>query len=346
MILYYIYFYSFILFLIFFSKFIKLKEKYIFFVFSLVYLFNAFRGDTINDDSINYHYYFTDVSSYSNFSDLLMSENWIKVEIGFKALLYGLSNINIFSNVFLFKIAISIINLSILGYLFAISKRKYNNFLLFIFFYICFFLFIFDFAILRFSISALLLLLLFHNLIYTKYNNFNIFFIYLLSASFHFAGMIFGIVFFYFYYIIKFNYNFLFIIFPFLLLSISLPLIIHYTEIFGTYYSAMFDNAEEKMSIRIILEGLFLFYIYYKFKNKNYAKVFKLLFILYLFFAFLELSLGILVLNRLRIIVWLFFLYSIVLTWKDINTIFKINLIIYSLIFYFIQLYNIGSNWK
>ena len=347
LILYYLLIYTMMISLIGFTYFVKLKEHYIFILFLIVYLSNAFRIDTMNDDTLNYLFYFNDVSIYNNFSDLLSSYDWVKIEIGFKALLYSISSINILNEVLIFKLVISIINLFVFYYLFILSKlKKNNNFLLFIFFYICFFLFVFDFAIIRFSISVLFLLLMFHKLIYTNYSILTIFLLALIAFSFHISALIFVFVFYYYYYIIKNKYNTFFILFPFVLVLMIVPLLSQFSSIFGSYYSNMFENTESRISIRIILELMFLFYVYFKTKYSEHNFVFKLLFVLYMFFSFVEIYLGIMVLNRLRIIVWLFFLYSITFIWKDLKLLFRFNLILYSLFFYFIQSVNILNTWK
>ena len=343
---YYIFIYTLLLSIILFSKVIRLKEYYVMILFSFVYLSNAFRIDSINDDAINYLFYFTDVSLYNDFESLLYSFDWIKIEIGFKALLYTISNINIFDSSLTYKFAISTINVLIFYYLFIVSKLKNNNnYVLFIFLYICSFLFIFDFAIIRFSISVLLLLVLFHKIIYTKYTKLTILFLYIIASSFHIAAMIFGFVFiYYYYYIIKKNYNKFFIFLPFIIVLIIVPLLMKFASIFGSYYSSMFSESNSRVSIRIVVELIFIGYTYYYMRYTDSKKIFKLLFILYLFFAFVEIYLGIMVLNRLRIIIWLFFLYSITFVWNETKIIFKINLISYSLIFYFIQIINISNS--
>lgn len=346
-IVFYISLFSVLLLLILSLKKTNRSNDLIFYIFCFFYLLISFRVNNINEDALNYKYYFNYIGNVKTFQTLFTSPVLNKVEIGFKLLVYSISIFSFENNIFIYKICFTLIPLCILFYLYKKNKEIDSTFIWFIFFYISFFIYFFDFAIIRFSVSTFLFIVAYYSLIYKKNAQSAIIFI-LLASMFHYAAALFSIIFLLTYmllYHVKQKKLILFLLFIFIILSKSI--LYGLSSHFGSYYASLLSNTQIRVSIRLFAE-LFLILLTYK-SLKNITTIrteLNLIITLYLIVSFIEFYYGIYVLNRFRAIVWFVFLFFLSKNWKYINLKTKYINVIYALIFYAITCVSLIKTWK
>jgi hypothetical protein len=335
--------YSTLLFIIPFLRILKISEHVILFIFLLILSLSVYRFESINSDTINYYWYFRDALSYHSFAELYQSQDWIKIEPGFKMSVYLLS---FFESPFLNFVLFNLINIYIFLYLYLrLREINIKTFSIFLYFYVCFFIFIFDLAILRFSLSALIMLVAFHHLIY-KHCNVKIFFLVLLSGLFHLSGFIFGFILLYFHFTKIFKIMW---IAPFIFILIFkdfLPFFASNLEVY--YYNLIVSKSETHISPRIVLELLIFAWSYFFYRKTHFNFFHKLLFISYLLSSFIEVYYGLVFFNRIRVVAWLLFLYFVATTWKlnMLNNSFKVAISMYAVIIFSYQAVNNLEEWN
>ena len=318
------------------------------FTIAITLLMISFRSNLINDDAISYLYYFQSVKYFSSLNEIFESTAF-RVEYGFRALLYFIPPVTIFNDEsYIYKFVLSIINTLIFYKIFVEWKKNdIKGFEVFVFLYFSFFIAIFELAIIRFSLASSIFILAYNYLI-TKKNKKKAFSFFIIASSIHYAVAITGIIFIYYYYV--FNYHkklktFLIII-PFALTFFILSLIEQNLSLLSSYYLMVFNEQETRLSIRIIAEASIIFLVRSQIiKQHKSEKIFSLLLTLYLFFSFLEVYFGILTLNRLRILVFMLFLFTVSFFWVSINRKNRTLIYFYAFLFFIVGNVTLINTW-
>ncbi len=320
---------------------IKQRDFFVFVFLILLFLSFSFCSNYINDDAINYSFYFNKVYDFPNFFDLFHAKDFAKVEIGFKLFLYIVSKINIIQETFVFRFFLMLVNILTFFYI-----KKYNKifFYIFAFFYTSFFILTYNLALIRLSLAISLFLLAYINLVrLDRKKNSLIFFV--LGSSVHLAVFFFSIIFILFYLIFKKikQQNALYIL-MFISVVLCRPLFIAMSKYFGDYYIGLWYSANVTLSLRVIFEIILIFYFTKKYSSSD-KQIFSLIFIIYIFFALVECFYGIHVLNRMRIIAWLIFCYELSNNWMFIKKTDKLIMYFYSFSFFLFSLYGMYVSW-
>lgn len=342
---FYISIYSVALWLIFLSNVVRLKEKHVVYLVMFCIFLSALRSDSINDDAENYLFYFTDIKNFSSFSELVLSIAWLKIELGFKALLYLTVPLDLADSSITFKVAVVSLQILLLYLTFQQNQRhRERNFSIFLYFYLCFFVFFYQLGIIRFSLAACFILLGYNRLVHLGKKDLVTYLIFIAAAFFHIAVMIFGMAVIYFHYIPKLRLKKLLVIAPFITVLLVGALLRVVSAALGGYYEALWEQESSKFSVRIFIEAFLILLVLYDCRKRaKEFEIFKLVFILFIFFSFVEVYFGIEVLNRFRSLAWMVFLYSLSLSWNNINFYVKYFVAIYAFIFY-IYLANLISS--
>ncbi len=315
----------------------KAINFYLLSLFLLFVLLISFRDEAINDDSLNYYYYFSSQGNFDNFIDLYYDSNYIKIEVGYKFILHYIEKLNGLGGVYTFYGVFSIVNFIL--YI-AISNTLGRYALVFIHLYISFFFIQFEFATLRYALASLIFLLAYASKL--KENRY--IYLIIIASLIHYSVLIFSIIFLYYEIIIRImkkgRGNYFLITLPYLIFILMYEYIVPSMD-FNIYYKSLIINNEFKFSPRIIVELTIMSIIYFSFKYKNHLAI---LILAYVLSSFIEVYTGIFVLNRLRVIVWLLFLYIIAKNWNLINNFNRNVIVLYSLLF-FTQQINYSYNW-
>ena len=285
-----------------------------FFLF-VIFLGYSFRSDFLNDDTVNYKFYFDNISYIDNvFTDLL----YAKIEIGFKVFLLLINKtFNGTLNSIYYKLVFSFFSF----FLFLVLKKKYKSigfqyFHVFLFFYFCIFSFFLDLAIIRFSMGILLMLIACNHLFYEQ-NNKKYFLYFFFALLFHYSFILIGIVIFYYYYVFfytKKKYFYFLYLTPLLLILISINLMKNYAMLFGDYYDDLLNDGAAKTSIRIFVDFFLIMSTYLiNLKKLRFKNNLQLIISLFVYFSLLEILLGVEVFNRMRIFIMILYFYNIII---------------------------------
>ena len=334
--------------LLFLTRRFKDRASIAMFTIAITLLMITFRSNLINDDAMSYLYYFKNVKYFSSLNEIFES-TFFRVEYGFRALLYFIPPATIFNDeAYVYKFVLSLINTLIFYKIFVEWKKKdIRGFEIFVFLYFSFFIAIFELAIIRFSLASSIFILAYNYLIIRK-NKKKAFGFFLIASSIHYAVAIAGIIFIYYYYVfyhVK-MLKALMIITPFVLTFFILSFVEQQLSLLGSYYLMVFNEQETRLSIRIIAEASIIYLVRSQIIKINKSeKIFSLLLVLYLFFSFLEVYFGILTLNRLRILVFMIFLFSVSFSSGQINKKNRSLIYFYAFIFFIIGNVTLINTW-
>jgi len=167
---------------------------------------------------------------------------------------------------------------------------------------------------------------------------------------FHLSGFIFGLLLLYFYLskVSKLNTKFMWAV-PFILIVILEGYLSFFGSFFGEYYYNLIQNTSEfRISPRIIIELMFISWGCFYYRKTHFSSHCKLLFIIFLFSSFVEVYFGFAFFNRIRVVVWLLFIYLISTTWKMgiLNINFKTFMFIYGILIFSVQAMNNLEHWS
>lgn len=344
----YIYIFSIAYLLLFLTGRFKNRANIAMLIIAFVFFLITFRSDFINSDATSYAYYFKNVKYFSSLNELFESSAF-RIEAGYKILLYLIPTTTIFNNdIYVYKFVLSLINTFVFYKIFIEWKKdNIKGFEVFVLLYFSFFIAIFELAIIRFSLASSIFILAYHYLILKK-NKKKALFFFIIAASIHYAVAVTGLIYIYFYFVfyhVK-RLKIIMILAPFVSIFFLLSILDQNVSALGAYYLKIFSEQETRFSIRIFIES-FIIYLtrsqLVKF-NKD-EKVFSLLLVSYFFFSFLEVYFGILTFNRMRIIIFMLFVFSLSFSWKKINKKNKRLIYLYSIIYFIIGNVTLINTW-
>lgn len=348
---YIVIFYVYLLLLLFLAAINSKRKDIVFSSFLIIYISTAFRSDYINDDALNYSFYFSDVSNYSSFFELLNSYYWGKVEIGFKALLYSVASIfPAGSTTIPFKLSIVMIEAGVFYYLYkSWAYKSHASIVVFLYFYTCFFLVINDLAIIRFSIAAMFVLIAANRFLsYSrKLDSYVGVGALLVAGSFHLAALLFSIAFFYYYLVYTKKHRYIYMHIPFLFVPFAANQIPNLSHGMSSYYQNVVVNADGTgFGYRNMVEVCVFLILLFQNRSRRVFTPVLFSFYVYMFFLILEIFVGIYVFNRMRILSWMVFLFFISFFWGKIRKESRVFVLMYAFMFFLIQTYELPEIWN